>query len=129
VLYKTKELRRSQYASFPDWPGGVYGTPCMSGSRPGALIAVRKWQERWRWTWQLCGTIVMSPTCGHSCASFSLACPDAPLPQATWTALMYHGRAGYVKSTKEIVTACYALAEGEPFTFCLSRVRVAVTAL
>jgi len=70
VLYKTKELRRSQYACFPDWPGGVYGTPCMSGSRPGALVA------------------------------------------ATWTALMYHGREGYVKSTKKIIDACYKLGEG-----------------
>eukprot|EP01147_Barroeca_monosierra_P005388 gene5388-7135_t len=39
VLYSNKELRRAQYSVFPDWPGGVYGTPTIAGSRPGALIA------------------------------------------------------------------------------------------
>jgi hypothetical protein len=41
VLYASKELHHMQYSLFPDWPGGVYGTPTMAGSRPGALIAVR----------------------------------------------------------------------------------------
>jgi sphinganine-1-phosphate aldolase len=29
----------SQFSVFPDWPGGIYGTPSMAGSRPGALVA------------------------------------------------------------------------------------------
>ncbi|ROT43258.1 sphingosine-1-phosphate lyase [Sodiomyces alkalinus F11] len=39
VLYRTAELRRYQYYVSPDWSGGVYGSPGMAGSRPGALIA------------------------------------------------------------------------------------------
>ncbi|KAL2759408.1 hypothetical protein ACRALDRAFT_1047228 [Sodiomyces alcalophilus JCM 7366] len=39
VLYRTAELRRYQYFVSPDWSGGVYGSPGMAGSRPGALIA------------------------------------------------------------------------------------------
>ena len=39
VLYRTKELRRYQYYVCPDWSGGVYASPSMAGSRPGALIA------------------------------------------------------------------------------------------
>jgi sphinganine-1-phosphate aldolase len=39
VLYHTKELRRYQYYICPDWSGGVYASPGIAGSRPGALIA------------------------------------------------------------------------------------------
>lgn len=39
VLYKSKELRRFQYFAYPDWTGGLYVTPSLAGSRPGALSA------------------------------------------------------------------------------------------
>lgn len=39
VLYRTKELRRYQYFATPNWPGGMYGSPTLAGSRPGGLSA------------------------------------------------------------------------------------------
>ncbi|KAI9889709.1 MAG: hypothetical protein M1814_005008 [Vezdaea aestivalis] len=39
VLYRTSALRAYQYYISPNWPGGVYASPSMAGSRPGALIA------------------------------------------------------------------------------------------
>ncbi|MDI6726888.1 MAG: aspartate aminotransferase family protein, partial [Smithellaceae bacterium] len=39
VLYRTGELRKHQFFAYADWPGGVYGTPSLSGSRPGGAIA------------------------------------------------------------------------------------------
>ena len=39
VLYRTAEMRRYQYYVCPDWSGGVYASPSVAGSRPGALIA------------------------------------------------------------------------------------------
>ncbi|KAF7321892.1 Sphinganine-1-phosphate aldolase [Mycena kentingensis (nom. inval.)] len=39
VMYRDAELRRYQYYVLPDWSGGVYASPTLSGSRPGALIA------------------------------------------------------------------------------------------
>lgn len=39
VLYRTAELRAYQYFVSPDWSGGVYASPGLAGSRPGALIA------------------------------------------------------------------------------------------
>jgi sphinganine-1-phosphate aldolase len=39
VLYRSATLRRYQYYVCPDWSGGVYASPSMAGSRPGALIA------------------------------------------------------------------------------------------
>lgn len=39
VLYRTAEHRKFQYFVSPDWSGGVYASPGMAGSRPGALIA------------------------------------------------------------------------------------------
>ncbi|KAF8907824.1 pyridoxal phosphate-dependent transferase [Gymnopilus junonius] len=39
IMYRTAELRRYQYYVNSTWPGGVYASPSISGSRPGALIA------------------------------------------------------------------------------------------
>ena len=39
VLYRTTKLRSYGYFISPDWSGGVYASPTMAGSRPGALIA------------------------------------------------------------------------------------------
>lgn len=39
VLYRSAEMRKYQYYVCPDWTGGVYASPNMAGSRPGALIA------------------------------------------------------------------------------------------
>ncbi|KAG0332816.1 hypothetical protein BG004_001088 [Podila humilis] len=39
IMYRTKELRRYQYFSYPEWTGGIYASPSVAGSRPGALIA------------------------------------------------------------------------------------------
>ncbi|KAG2805685.1 hypothetical protein JG687_00014377 [Phytophthora cactorum] len=39
VLYKNPEIRRFQYFSYADWTGGLYATPTLAGSRPGALSA------------------------------------------------------------------------------------------
>lgn len=39
VLYKTPELRRHQMFVYTDWPGGIYPSPAMGGTRPGAPIA------------------------------------------------------------------------------------------
>jgi glutamate/tyrosine decarboxylase-like PLP-dependent enzyme len=39
LLYRNPELRRRQYFIVPDWPGGAYTSPGMSGSRSGGIIA------------------------------------------------------------------------------------------
>lgn len=39
VLYRDTTLRSYQYFISPDWSGGVYASPSIAGSRPGALIA------------------------------------------------------------------------------------------
>jgi glutamate/tyrosine decarboxylase-like PLP-dependent enzyme len=39
VLYRGLELRRYQYFTATDWPGGLYFSPTIAGSRPGAIIA------------------------------------------------------------------------------------------
>lgn len=39
ILYRTTALRQYQYFLAPSWSGGVYGSPSIAGSRPGALIA------------------------------------------------------------------------------------------
>lgn len=39
VMFRSNELRRFMYYIQPSWTGGVYASPAMAGSRPGALIA------------------------------------------------------------------------------------------
>ena len=39
VLYRGEELRRCQYYTAADWPGGLYFSPTFAGSRPGGLSA------------------------------------------------------------------------------------------
>ncbi|KAF8356718.1 spl-1 [Pristionchus pacificus] len=40
VMYRTQELHRMQYFSVPEWCGGIYATPTITGSRAGANAAV-----------------------------------------------------------------------------------------
>jgi sphinganine-1-phosphate aldolase len=39
LMYRNAELRSYQWFSFPDWPGGIYATPTIGGSRSGGIIA------------------------------------------------------------------------------------------
>jgi sphinganine-1-phosphate aldolase len=39
VLYRGAELRAHQYFTATDWPGGLYFSPTLAGSRPGGLSA------------------------------------------------------------------------------------------
>jgi sphinganine-1-phosphate aldolase len=39
VLYRDRALRRHQYFTAADWPGGLYVSPTLAGSRPGGLSA------------------------------------------------------------------------------------------
>jgi len=39
LLYRTPALRRHQYFMQPDWPGGIYFSPGLSGSRSGGIVA------------------------------------------------------------------------------------------
>ncbi|MFH1438144.1 MAG: aspartate aminotransferase family protein, partial [Pseudomonadota bacterium] len=39
IIYKNEKLRRYQYFAYTDFPGGLYGSPTMTGTRPGGGIA------------------------------------------------------------------------------------------
>lgn len=39
VLYRNRDLRRFQYYAYANWPGGLYGSPSMTGTRPGGAIS------------------------------------------------------------------------------------------
>ena len=39
LLYRDKELRKRQYFTYPDWPGGLYVSPGFAGSRSGGILA------------------------------------------------------------------------------------------
>lgn len=39
IMYRSADLRKYQYFVSTDWIGGLYASPTLAGSRPGALIA------------------------------------------------------------------------------------------
>jgi sphinganine-1-phosphate aldolase len=39
LLYRDKQLRRHQWFTVTNWPGGIYFSPTFAGSRPGGLSA------------------------------------------------------------------------------------------
>lgn len=39
LLYREKELRKHQYFTYPNWPGGLYVSPGFAGSRSGGILA------------------------------------------------------------------------------------------
>jgi glutamate/tyrosine decarboxylase-like PLP-dependent enzyme len=39
LLYRNSSLRKYQYFNFTDWPGGIYMSPGLSGSRSGGIVA------------------------------------------------------------------------------------------
>ncbi len=38
IMYRDQKLRACQYFITTDWSGGLYGSPTLAGSRPGALM-------------------------------------------------------------------------------------------
>jgi len=39
ILYRTPELRRHQFFIYTDWPGGIYPSPALAGTKPGGPVA------------------------------------------------------------------------------------------
>jgi glutamate/tyrosine decarboxylase-like PLP-dependent enzyme len=39
VMYRNRDFRKFQIYAYADWPGGVYATPCLAGTRPGGTMA------------------------------------------------------------------------------------------
>ncbi|KAH0560657.1 sphingosine-1-phosphate lyase [Cotesia glomerata] len=39
ILYSDKKYRHHQFTITTDWPGGIYGSPTINGSRAGGIIA------------------------------------------------------------------------------------------
>jgi len=90
ILYSEPIYRHYQWFSFVDWPGGIYATTTISGSRAGGIIA------------------------------------------ACWASLVYHGRQGYVESTKQIIeTTRYITEEMEKIDgiFIVGKPEVSVVAI
>lgn len=38
IMYRNEDLRMHQYFVTTEWTGGLYGSPTLAGSRPGALV-------------------------------------------------------------------------------------------
>ncbi|KAH3711628.1 hypothetical protein DPMN_071299 [Dreissena polymorpha] len=39
ILYRNADIRKHQIYAYAEWPGGLYGSPSMAGTRPGESIS------------------------------------------------------------------------------------------
>jgi sphinganine-1-phosphate aldolase len=39
-MYRNTDYRKHQFFAQPEWPGGIYVSPTLAGSRAGSLIAI-----------------------------------------------------------------------------------------
>lgn len=39
-MYRNRDYRQNQFFSYTDWPGGIYASPTIAGSRQGCTIAM-----------------------------------------------------------------------------------------
>lgn len=39
IMYRDRAYRKHQFFTMSDWPGGLYGSPTLAGSRPGGAVA------------------------------------------------------------------------------------------
>jgi sphinganine-1-phosphate aldolase len=39
IIYRSSELHKAQFYIYTDWPGGIYASPSIQGTRPGGAIA------------------------------------------------------------------------------------------
>ncbi|MHA1791665.1 MAG: aspartate aminotransferase family protein, partial [Promethearchaeota archaeon] len=39
IIYRSQKIWKYQFYAYVDWPGGVYVSPTMTGTRPGSIIA------------------------------------------------------------------------------------------
>ncbi|CAG2192089.1 DPL1 [Mytilus edulis] len=82
ILYRNKDIRQRQFFVQPEWPGGIYATSSMGGSRAGAIIAA---------------------CCGSRVGAIIAAC---------WATLIYFGEEGYVNSTRKIISTTRKITDG-----------------
>ena len=41
-MYRSTDYRKHQFFAQPEWPGGIYVSPTLAGSRPGSVIGKEK---------------------------------------------------------------------------------------
>ena len=37
IVYRNADIRKYQIFAYSEWPGGLFGSPSMSGTRPGQI--------------------------------------------------------------------------------------------
>ena len=38
VVYRSLDIRKYQIFAYAEWPGGLFGSPSMAGTRPGSSV-------------------------------------------------------------------------------------------
>jgi len=92
IMYRSKAIRKYQYSVITTWPGGVYASPTIAGSR-FVLPSLSPFR----------GSCLLN--------ALSMYRPGALLA-AAWASLLYLGVDGYTESCREIVGAAQKIANG-----------------
>ncbi|KAL5013521.1 hypothetical protein ScPMuIL_007791, partial [Solemya velum] len=85
IMYRNEEYRKYQIYTYAEWPGGLYGSPSMAGTRPGAI----------------------SPT-----KQYKTFCFQEENIAASWASMRALGEEGYMFRAKLLMEATTQLKEG-----------------
>ena len=99
VLYRGRALRHYQFYTTTEWPGGLYFSPTLAGSRPGALSAAcwaamistgeQGYLEATRRILirQMPSKLASAPS--PSCACWAIRSSSSPSPPTSWISMPY----------------------------------------
>ena len=89
IVYKSAAIRKHQIFAYSEWPGGLFGSPSMSGTRPGQSCDL-----------MLCGYLTVS----HCIAGGNIA--------SSWAVLQCMGEDGYMDIARRLMQVAARMKDG-----------------
>ena len=96
-MYRNADFRKYQIFSYAQWPGGLFGSPSMAGTRPGENDVTQCMKSHFRDACNLC--IYSSLFLGGNIA-------------ASWVTLKHLGQDGYMKIARQLMDTTEKLITG-----------------
>lgn len=91
VVYRSADIRKHQIFAYSEWPGGLFGSPSMSGTRPGqTLLQVSTCSVNSAWCVRVVGGNIAS----------------------SWAVLQCMGEDGYVDIARRLMLVAERMKNG-----------------
>ncbi len=113
IVYRNADIRKYQIFAYPEWPGGLFASPSMAGTRPGVYFLIIT----------LCSYLHHAAICCKYVSSFvgSQKKGDPINIQSlyvggniasSWAVLQCMGQDGYMEVAKKLMEVATRMKEG-----------------